>query len=97
MSQAKYFDIIRNPIVTEKSTLISELGKYVFEVQKDSTKLQIKKAIEHIFSVKVKKINTLLVKGKIKRFRGNLGKRNDVKKAVVTLEKDQTIDLAFEV
>ena len=97
MSQAKYFDIIRNPIVTEKSTLISELGKYVFEVQKDSTKLQMKKAIEHIFSVKVKKINTLLVKGKIKRFRGNLGKRNDVKKAVVTLEKDQTIDLAFEV
>lgn len=88
------YDLIRSPIITEKSTILSEFGKYVFEVSARADKPSVKKAIENIFGVKVKSVNILNQKGKVKKFRGFLGRRADSKKAVVTLEKDQTIDLA---
>ena len=88
------YDLIRKPIITEKSTILGEYGKYVFEVSPSSNKPSIKKAIEEIFGVKVKAVNVLNQKGKVKRFRGIIGRRSDVKKAIVTLEKDHTIDLA---
>ncbi len=87
------YDVIRKPIVTEKTTLASEHGAVVFEVAIDSTKPQIKAAVEGLFGVKVKAVNTTITKGKVKRFKGQLGKRKDVKKAYVTLEEGNTIDV----
>lgn len=87
-----YYDLIRKPIVTEKTTLLSEQNKYTFEVAKIAEKKQIKKAIEKIFAVKVKKVNILNIKGKLKRFKGRLGQESDVKKAIITLEKNYAID-----
>jgi large subunit ribosomal protein L23 len=92
MISANKYDIIRKPLITEKSTVLGELGKYVFEVEKNAEKGLIKKAIEEIFTVKVKSVNILNQKGKKKRFKGVMGRRSDVKKAMVTLEKDYTID-----
>ncbi len=91
--QAWMYDIIRNPVVTEKSTLGSQHGHVTFTVQKPPTPPQIKTAVETLFEVKVKGVNTLVAKGKTKRFRGIIGKRNDTKKAIVTLEDGQTIDV----
>ena len=88
------YDVIRKPIITEKSTMASENGAVVFEVAIDSTKPQIKAAVEGLFGVKVKAVNTTITKGKVKRFRGQLGKRKDVKKAYVTLEEGNTIDVS---
>ena len=88
------YDVIRKPIITEKSTMASESGAVVFEVAMDSTKPQIKEAVEGLFGVKVKAVNTILRKGKVKRFRGITGKQSDVKKAVVTLVDGQSIDVA---
>jgi large subunit ribosomal protein L23 len=93
VNKSKY-DLIKSPIITEKSTILGEQVKYVFEVDPAADKPSVKKAIEEIFSVKVKSVNVLNQKGKTKRFRGFMGRRSDVKKAVVTLEKDHTIDLA---
>lgn len=93
VNKSKY-DLIKSPIITEKSTILGEQVKYVFEVAPAADKPSVKKAIEEIFSVKVKSVNVLNQKGKTKRFRGFMGRRSDVKKAVVTLEKDHTIDLA---
>ena len=90
---AEQYDVIRKPIITEKSTMASENGAVVFEVAIDSTKPQIKEAVESLFGVKVKAVNTTITKGKVKRFRGQLGKRKDVKKAYVTLEEGNTIDV----
>ncbi len=87
------YDVIRKPIITEKSTMASEHGAVVFEVAIDSTKPQIKEAVEGLFGVKVKAVNTTITKGKTKRFRGQMGKRKDVKKAYVTLEEGNTIDV----
>ncbi|MGR3513139.1 MAG: 50S ribosomal protein L23 [Paracoccaceae bacterium] len=87
------YDVIRKPIITEKSTMASENGAVVFEVAIDSTKPQIKAAVEGLFGVKVKAVNTTITKGKVKRFRGQMGKRKDVKKAYVTLEEGNTIDV----
>ena len=87
------YDVIRKPIITEKTTMASEAGAVVFEVAIDSTKPQIKAAVEGLFGVKVKAVNTTITKGKVKRFRGQLGKRKDVKKAYVTLEEGNTIDV----
>ncbi len=87
------YDVIRKPIITEKSTMASESGAVVFEVAIDSTKPQIKAAVEGLFGVKVKAVNTTITKGKVKRFRGQMGKRKDVKKAYVTLEEGNTIDV----
>ena len=91
--KADLYDVIRKPIVTEKATLASENGAVVFEVAIDSNKPLIKEAVEALFGVKVKAVNTAITKGKIKRFRGALGKRRDVKKAYVTLEDGNTIDV----
>ena len=87
------YDIIRRPIITEKATMASENGIIAFEVEISSTKKQIKNAIENLFNVKVEAINTLIVKGKVKRFRGKIGKRRDLKKAYVTLAEGNTIDV----
>jgi large subunit ribosomal protein L23 len=94
MSKFTNYDIIRSPVVTEKSTLASEHGQVVFDVAIDATKTEIKTAVEALFSVKVKAVNTLVRKGKVKRFRNSLGVRNDVKKAIVTLVDGQSIDIS---
>jgi len=88
------YDIIRRPIITEKATLSSENNTIAFEVSIKSTKKQIKVAIENLFNVKVESVNTLIVKGKVKRFRGKLGKRRNLKKAYVTLVEGNTIDVS---
>ena len=90
----EHYDIIRKPIVTEKTTMASEAGAVVFEVAIDSNKPSIKEAVESLFGVKVKTVNTTITKGKAKRFRGMLGKRKDIKKAYVTLEEGNTIDVS---
>ena len=88
------YDLIRKPIITEKATMASEHGAVVFEVAMDATKPEIKKAIESLFNVKVKAVNTTVTKGKVKKFRGRPGKRRDVKKAYVTLVEGNTIDVS---
>jgi large subunit ribosomal protein L23 len=85
-AKPEHYDVIRKPIITEKTTMASENGAVVFEVAIDSNKPSIKEAVESLFDVKVKAVNTTITKGKSKRFRGMLGKRRDVKKAYVTLE-----------
>lgn len=87
------YDVIRKPVITEKATMASEHGAVVFEVAMDATKPQIKGAVESLFGVKVKAVNTTITKGKVKRFRGQPGRRRDVKKAYVTLEEGNTIDV----
>lgn len=94
MTDAKHYDVIRKPVITEKATLASEANAVVFEVAIDSNKPQIKAAVEALFNVKVKAVNTTITKGKVKRFRGQLGKRKDVKKAYVTLEEGNSIDVS---
>ena len=93
-SKPEYYDIIRRPIVTEKATMASESGAIVFEVAMDSSKPIIKEAVEALFNVKVKAVNTTISKGKIKRFKGQLGKRKNTKKAYVMLEDGNTIDVS---
>jgi large subunit ribosomal protein L23 len=93
MTNIKNYQTIVRPIVTEKSSLGSEYNQVTFQVSNDSSKKDIKEAIENIFKVKVKKVNTLIVKGKRKAFRGTLGRRSDYKKAFITLESGQTIDI----
>jgi len=92
-AKAEYYDVIRKPIITEKATMASEAGAVVFEVAIDATKPVIKAAVEALFGVKVKAVNTSITKGKVKRFKGKLGTRRDVKKAYVTLEDGNTIDV----
>ena len=89
----RHYDVIVSPVITEKATALSEQNKVVFKVRPDATKPQIKEAVERLFDVKVKSVNTLVTKGKVKMFRGTRGQRSDVKKAVVTLEEGQTIDV----
>jgi large subunit ribosomal protein L23 len=93
-AKAEHYDVIRKPIITEKTTMASENGAVVFEVAIDANKPQIKQAVEELFGVKVKAVNTTITKGKTKRFRGQMGKRKDVKKAYVTLEEGNTIDVS---
>lgn len=88
------YDLVRRPIITEKATLASESGAVVFEVQMSATKPQIKEAVEKLFNVKVKAVNTTITKGKVKKFRGRPGTRRDVKKAYVTLVEGNTIDVS---
>ena len=88
------YDVISHPIITEKATMASEHNQVVFAVPLSATKPQIKKAVEALFKVDVKAVNTLINKGKVKRFRGQLGKRSDTKKAIVTLAEGQMIDVA---
>ncbi len=89
----QHYDVIRKPIITEKATMASENNAVVFEVAIDANKPQIKEAVESLFNVKVKAVNTTITKGKVKRFRGLLGRRKDVKKAYVTLVEGNTIDV----
>ena len=89
----EYYDIVRKPVITEKATMASEANAVVFEVSIDANKPQIKEAVENLFGVKVKAVNTTITKGKTKRFRGQPGKRKDVKKAYVTLEEGNAIDV----
>jgi large subunit ribosomal protein L23 len=91
--KAKLYDVIRKPIITEKATMASEANAVVFEVAPEANKPLIKEAVEALFGVKVKAVNTVVTKGKIKRFRGKLGTRKDVKKAYVTLEEGNHIDV----
>ena len=87
------YDVILSPVITEKATMLSEHNKVVFKVAKDATKKEIAAAVEELFKVQVTKVNTIITLGKTKRFRGILGKRNDVKKAIVTLVAGQSIDV----
>lgn len=89
----KHFDVVVKPIITEKSTLVGEYNQMVFEVAKTATKPEIKAAIEALFGVKVTAVNTLVQKGKTKRWRGRPYQRTDLKKAVVTLAEGQSIDV----
>lgn len=90
---ARHYDTILSPVITEKSTLLSEQNKVVFKVANDATKDEIAAAVEELFKVKVTKVNTIVTKGKTKRFRGIVGRRSDVKKAIVTLAEGQSIDI----
>ncbi|MBT8457398.1 MAG: 50S ribosomal protein L23 [Rhodobacteraceae bacterium] len=92
-AKAEQYDVIRKPIITEKATMASEHGAVVFEVAMEANKPAIKDAVEALFGVKVKSVNTTITKGKTKRFRGQPGRRRDVKKAYVTLEEGNTIDV----
>jgi large subunit ribosomal protein L23 len=92
-AKPQHYDVIRKPIITEKATMASEANAVVFEVAMDASKPQIKEAVETVFSVKVKAVNTTITKGKVKRFRGQPGRRRDVKKAYVTLEEGNAIDV----
>jgi large subunit ribosomal protein L23 len=93
MPAARHYDTILSPVITEKATMLSEHNKVVFRVARDATKPQIAEAIENLFKVSVVKVNTINVKGKTKRFRGRVGQRSDVKKAIVTLAEGQSIDI----
>ncbi|MBC8407148.1 50S ribosomal protein L23 [Paracoccaceae bacterium] len=93
-SKSEYYDVIRKPIVTEKATMASESGAVVFEVAMASNKPMIKEAVEALFNVKVKAVNTTITKGKTKRFKGTLGRRKNTKKAYVMLEDGNTIDVS---
>ncbi len=93
VSRERLYEVIRRPIVTEKSTLGSEHNQVTFQVPLDASKPEIKAAVEGLFAVKVKAVNTMRQKGKVKRFRGHLGKRADTKKAYVTLEEGHSIDV----
>ena len=87
------YDVIVSPSITEKSTLLSEHNQVVFNVRRTATKPEIKTAVELLFNVKVKAVNTLNRKGKVKRFKGITGRRSAVKKAIVTLEEGKSIDI----
>ena len=93
----RMYTIIEAPVITEKATMGSEYGQVTFRVPMDATKPEIKVAVETLFKVKVKGVNTLIQKGKVKRFRGVMGRRNDYKKAVISLEDGQTIDISASV
>ena len=93
MNKLAMYDVILAPVVTEKSTRVSEHNQIVFKVRMDASKPEIKKAVEGLFGVKVTAVNTLVQKGKMKRFRGRVGFRSDVKKAIVTLAEGQSIDV----
>ena len=94
MTDLRHYDVIRTPAITEKSTFVSEFNQVVFNVAKDASKPEIKAAVEALFGVKVKAVNTLVRLGKTKRFRGFIGKQKDVKKAIVTLAEGQSIDVS---
>lgn len=93
MNQERIYDILLSPVVTEKSTMGSEHNQVTFKVALDATKPEIKEAVEKLFDVKVVNVNTNRTSGKVKRFRGRLGKRSDFKKAMITLAEGQAIDV----
>ena len=90
---ARHYDLIVAPIITEKGTLLSEKNQVLFKVRKEATKPQIKAAVERLFDVKVKNVNTLIRGGKVKMFKNKIGQQSDVKRAIVTLEEGHRIDV----
>ena len=92
-SDPRHYDVIIAPVITEKATMASEHNKVMFKVARTATKPQIKEAVEKLFDVKVKSVNTLVRKGKTKVFRGNFGSQSDTKRAIVTLEEGHRIDV----
>lgn len=94
MTDLRHYDVIVSPAITEKSTMASEQNQVVFNVARKASKPEIKAAVETLFNVKVTAVNTLVRKGKVKRFRGTVGRQGDVKKAVVTLADGHSIDVA---
>lgn len=97
ISDERKFEVIRRPVVTEKSNFVSQFNQYVFQIASDATKAEVKAAVEDLFGVTVKAVNTTIIKGKAKRFRGRMGRRSDVKKAYVTLAPGQVIDTAVSI
>jgi large subunit ribosomal protein L23 len=93
LTRQQMYDIIRTPVITEKATNASEHNQVIFRVPLTATKREVKAAVEGLFNVTVTAVNTIRVMGKVKRFRGRLGKRSDVKKAIVTLREGQRIDV----
>ena len=93
LTKAQMYDIVRTPVVTEKSTMASQHNQVVFRVPLEASKPEIKAAVEGIFNVKVLAVNTIRAKGKVKRFRGAIGQRSDTKKAMITLAEGQSIDV----
>ena len=93
ITDIRHYDTILGPVITEKSTMVSEYNQVIFRVPLTATKPEIKAAVEGLFDVKVEAVNTLRVKGKVKRFRGVKGRRNDYKKAMVRLAEGQSIDV----
>jgi len=93
MSNISLYDVIKKPVVSEKTTMLGSANQYVFEVAKDLDKPMVKKSVESIFSVKVEAVRTFIRKGKVKRFKGMKGKRSDVKYAIVSLKKGDEIDI----
>jgi large subunit ribosomal protein L23 len=92
-SDPRHYDVLLSPIITEKATAASEHNKVVFKVARDATKPQIKEAVEKLFDVKVKQVNTLIRKGKFKVFKGRIGEQQASKRAIVTLEEGHRIDV----
>ena len=92
-SDPRHYDVILAPVITEKATIASEHNKVTFKVAGTATKPQIKEAVEKLFDVKVKRVNTLVREGKQKMFKGRRGQRSDSKRAIVTLEEGHTIDV----
>lgn len=93
VADIRHYDTILGPVITEKSTMVSEYNQVIFRVPLTATKPQIKAAVEGLFDVKVEAVNTIRVKGKTKRFKGVMGRRNDFKKAMVRLAEGQSIDV----
>jgi large subunit ribosomal protein L23 len=93
LSREQMYALVRSPVITEKATNISEHNQVTFRVPLEATKREVKVAVEGLFNVKVTAVNTLRVKGKVKRFRGRIGQRSDYKKAIVTLAEGQKIDV----
>ena len=89
----RHYDVILSPVITEKATLASEKNQVMFKVARTATKPQIKEAVEKLFDVKVKSVNTLVRKGKVKAFKGTVGTQSTIKSAIVTLEEGHTIDV----
>ncbi len=92
-SDPRHYDVIVSPVITEKATIASEHNKVVFKVRRNATKPQIKEAVERLFDVKVKSVNTLIREGKVKAFKNKIGQLSDVKRAIVTLEEGHKIDV----
>lgn len=92
-SDPRHYDVLLSPVITEKATTASEQNKVVFKVARTATKPQIKEAVEKLFDVKVKKVNTLVRKGKFKVFKGMTGEQQETKRAIVTLEEGHRIDV----
>jgi large subunit ribosomal protein L23 len=89
----RHYDVILSPVITEKATILSEHNQVMFRVARNATKPQIKEAVEKLFDVKVKSVNTNIRKGKVKAFKGRIGQQSPVKRAVVTLEEGHRIDV----